>query len=230
VTPAARPEGPYFTRETFRFLRELTEHNDRDWFADNKRRYEAVVKEPALRLIQDFAPHLKKLSPHFQATPRSLFRIYRDVRFAKDKSPFKTHTGIQFRHDRGRDVHAPGYYFHVQPGQVFLALGLWHPDGATLGAIRERIVEAPADWKKASRGKAFRDTFAMEGDRLTRPPRGFDPEHPLVDDLKWKDFIATAELSEASATSADLPEALARTWSAGTPFMKFLCSAVDVPF
>ncbi len=226
----ARTEGPYFSRETFRFLKELAANNDRAWFADNKARYETVVKEPALRLIQDFTPHLRKLSPHFQATPRSLFRLYRDIRFAKDKSPFKTHTGIQFRHDRGRDVHAPGYYFHIQPGQVFVALGLWHPDNATLRTIRERIVEAPSAWTRASRGKGFTGSFELEGERLKRPPRGFDPEHPLVEDLKWKDFIGTAELSEAAATSPDLPETLARVWGAGTPFMKFLCEAVDIPF
>lgn len=226
----AEREGPYFTRATFRFLTELADNNDRTWFADHKARYERDVKDPALRLIQDFAPHLKKLSPHFQATPRSLFRIHRDVRFAKDKSPFKIHTGIQFRHDRGRDVHAPGYYFHIQPGQVFVALGLWHPDSATLRTLRECIVEAPAAWKRASRAGRFSKTFELEGDRLKRPPRGFDPEHPLVEDLKWKDFIGTAELTEATVTSPDLPKRLARLWGAGSPFMEFLCGAVDVPF
>jgi len=225
-----RARSPYFTKETFRFLRELAANNDRVWFDENKGRCEAVVKEPALRLIQDFAPHLKKLSLHFQATPRSLFRIYRDVRFSKDKSPFKTHAGIQFRHDRGRDVHAPGYYFHLAPGQVFVALGLWHPDSTTLRAIRERIVEVPSAWKRASRAKRFADTFELEGERLKRAPRGFDPEHPLVEDLKWKDFIGTADLSESAVTSPDLPEELARIWAAGTPFMKYLCEAVDVPF
>lgn len=221
---------PYFTRETFRFLEELAENNDRAWFGRNKPRYEALVKVPALRLIQDVAPHLKATSAHFQATPRSLFRIYRDVRFANDKSPFKTHIGIQFRHDRGRDVHAPGYYFHIEPTQVFLAAGLWHPESSVLRVIRERIVEAPAVWKRASRGRTFTSVFELEGDRLQRPPRGFDPGHPLVEDLKWKDFIATAALTKADATSPRLPDVLGRTMAAATPFMKFLCSAVDVPF
>lgn len=225
-----RAKDSYFTTETFRFLKELAENNDRLWFAENKERYEAVVKEPALRLIQDFTPHLKKLSPHFRATPRSLFRIYRDVRFSKDKSPFKTHTGIQFRHDRGRDVHAPGYYFHLEPGQVFVALGLWHPDSKTLRTIRERMVESSVTWKRVTRGKRFKEIFELEGDRLQRAPRGFDPEHPLVEDLKWKDFIGTASLPESAVTGPDLPERLARIWTAGTPFMRYLCEAVDVPF
>ncbi len=220
----------YFTRDTFRFLEEVAGNNDRAWFDENKPRYERFVKVPALRLIQDVAPHLKDVSPHFEATPRSLFRIYRDVRFTKDKSPFKTHIGIQFRHDRGRDVHAPGYYFHLEPRQVFLALGLWRPDGKALRAIRECIVEDPAAWKRASRGRRFTAAFELEGDKLQRAPRGFDPEHPLVEDLKWKDFIATAGLSTADATSPALPRTLASLLATGTPFMKFLCEAVDVPF
>ncbi len=224
------PSEAYFTRETFRFLEELAANNDRDWFEENKPRYERFVKVPALRLIQDVAPRLKKVSPHFKATPRSLFRIYRDLRFAKDKAPFKTHIGIQLRHDRGRDVHAPGYYVHVEPGQVFVALGLWRPHGETLRSVRERIVEEPAAWKRASRARRFTSVFELEGDRLKRAPRGIDPEHPLIDDLKWKDFIARADLSKRDAMSPDLPATLGRIFAAGTPLMKFLCTAVDVPF
>ncbi len=227
---AAVAREPYFTRDTFRFLRDLAQNNDRSWFDANKPRYERFVKVPALRLIQDVGPHLQKVSAHFQATPRSLFRIYRDIRFTKDKSPFKTHIGIQFRHDVGRDVHAPGYYFHVAPREVFVAVGLWRPPGATLRAIRERIVEEPAAWKGASRGRRFTRALTLEGDRLQRAPKGFDPEHPLVEDLKWKDFIATAEVSKSDATSPDLPAVLGRAFSAGSPFMEFLCEAVGVPF
>jgi uncharacterized protein (TIGR02453 family) len=222
--------SPYFTQDTFRFLKELKAHNDRGWFARNKGRYEDHVKVPALRLIQDFAPHLKKLSPHFGAGPRSLFRIYRDVRFSKDKSPFKTHTGIHFRHDRGRDVHAPGYYFHIEPGQCFMGLGLWHPDGATLRAIRELIVEEPALWKKATRSRTFTAALELSGDSISRPPRGFDPGHPFVEDLKRKDFIGGCSLPEAFVTSPDLPRKLAGLFAAGTSLMAFLCRAVGVAF
>ena len=220
----------YFTRDTFRFLKELAANNRRDWFADNKARYEEHVKDPALRFIQDFAPHLAKVSPHFHAGPRSLFRIHRDTRFSKDKQPYKTHTGIQFRHDAGKDVHAPGYYLHIEPGGVFVGLGLWHPDGPTLRKIREAIVEKPDGWKKATRGKKFTATYEMAGDRLSRPPKGFDPEHPLVEELKWKDFIGSRDLDEDFVTSPHLPRELARTFAAGSPLMAFLCGAVGVPF
>lgn len=220
----------HLTPGTLRFLLDLAENNDREWFGENKARYEEHVKDPALRLIADFAPELKKLSPHFMATPRSLFRIYRDTRFSKDKSPYKTHLGIHFRHDRSRDVHAPGYYLHVEPGSAFAGVGIWHPDGAALRAIRTRIVEEPAAWERARDSTAFKKTFDLGGDRLKRPPRGFDPEHPLVEDLKWKDYIAVADLSDAFVTGPKLVKELAKVFRAGTPFMRFLCDALDVPF
>ncbi len=222
--------GPYFSRETFRFLRDLKKNNERAWFTENKALYEEHVKEPALGIIDGFAPSLKKLSPHFLATPRSLFRIHRDTRFAKDKSPFKTHVGLHFRHDRSRDVHAPGYYLHIEPGNVFAGVGIWHPDAAALQRIRQHIVDEPQAWKRASRAKKFTSTFSLDGDRLARPPKGFDPEHPLIEDLKWKDYIGIVEFEESFATSPDLPAQLAALFKAGTPFMHYLCEALDVPF
>lgn len=219
-----------FTPDTFRFLKDLKKNNDREWFAANKKRYEEHLKDPALRIIAAFAPELKKISPHFMATPRSLFRIYRDTRFAKDKSPYKTHVGIHFRHDRSKDVHAPGFYLHVEPGSAFIGVGIWHPDSGALRKIREHIVEEPAGWKRASRAKAFNAAFELSGDRLKRPPKDFDPEHPLIEDLKWKDYIGIAELPDSYVTDPGLPKALGKTFKAGTPFMRFLCEALAVPF
>jgi uncharacterized protein (TIGR02453 family) len=219
-----------FTQDTFRFLKDLRKNNDREWFAANKKRYEEQLKDPSLRVIAAFAPELKKISPHFMATPRSLFRIHRDTRFAKDKSPYKTHIGLHFRHDRAKDAHAPGYYLHIEPGGVFLGVGIWHPESAPLRAIREHIVEEPAEWKRASRAKAFTGTFELSGDRLKRPPKDFDPEHPLIEDLKWKDYIGIAERPDSFVTDPGLPKALAKLFAAGTPFMRFLCDALAVPF
>jgi uncharacterized protein (TIGR02453 family) len=220
----------YFSRATFSFLKELKANNDREWFAENKHRYEEHVKDASLRLIEDFAPHLAKLSPHFMATPRSLFRIYRDTRFSKDKSPYKTAIGVHFRHERSKDAHAPGYYFHVAPGEVFLGCGIWHPDSGALRKIREGIVEDPAGWKKASRGRKFSETFDLAGDSLKRAPKGFDPEHALIDDLRRKDFIGVQPATQALAASKDLPKELAARFKAGTPLMRFLCGALDVAF
>ncbi len=215
---------------TFTFLKDLAAHNDRGWFQANRDRYEADVRDPALAFIEAFAPRLRALSLHFLATPRSLFRIHRDVRFSQDKRPYKTHVGIHFRHERAKDVHAPGYYLHIEPGHVFAGLGIWHPDAPTLRAIRERIAAEPAAWKRATRSKRFRATLQLSGDRLVRPPRGFDPAHPLVEDLKWKDYTAVRPLTQSFVTRRDLPDRLAEVFRAGSPFMRFLCEAVGVPF
>lgn len=219
-----------FTKATFRFLKDLENNNDREWFSANKSRYEKHLKDPALSVIAAFAPELKKISPHFMATPRSLFRIHRDVRFSKDKSPYKTHVGLHFRHDRSKDAHAPGYYLHVEPGSVFLGLGIWRPQGPPLRAIREHIVDEPTKWKRASRAKAFQSEFELSGDRLKRSPKDFDPDHPLIDDLKWKDYIGVASLPDSFVTDPGLPKELSKRFRAGTPFMRFLCEALDVPF
>ena len=220
----------YFSEKTFRFLRNLAENNDRAWFAANKSGYDENVKAPALALIEDFAPRLKKISPRFAATPRSLYRLHRDTRFSKDKSPYKTYAGIHFRHERAKDAHAPGFYLHVEPGSVFAGVGIWHPEPDALRRIREHIVEHPDAWKRATRAKGFTSTFELAGDRLTRPPKGFDPTSGLIEDLKWKDYIGVATLDERFARRPTLPAELAETFAAGTPFMRFLCDALDVPF
>jgi uncharacterized protein (TIGR02453 family) len=218
-----------FSPALFAFMRELRAHNDRDWFKANKQRYQEAVQEPAFTFISDFAPYLQKISSHFLADPRptggSLFRIYRDTRFSKDKTPYKTHTGIHFRHERAKDVHAPGYYLHLEPGTVFAATGIWRPDGPSLGRIRDAIAENPRDWTRVVRGVRL-----SEGATLKRPPAGYDPDHPLIDDLKRKDFVAVVELDEKTVTSAGFPEELARAFQASAPLMRFLCEAVGVSF
>ena len=227
-------DGGHFSGKTFAFLRDLAKNNDRAWFQDNKPRYEATVRDPALRFIQDFSTRLAKLSPHFRADPRanggSLFRIHRDVRFSKDKSPYKTYTGIQFRHEAGKDAHAPGFYLHLAPGDCFVGLGIWRPDGKTLRKIREAIVEDPKGWKKAVSGAGFKKRLALAGDRLVRHPRGFDPEHPVMDDLMWKDYVALASLIQRSVTDPGFLREYAAYCRAGMPFMAFLCKALGLPF
>ena len=223
----------YFSPALFTFLKELRDNNNREWFQENKARYEKHVKDPALRFIADFGPKLKKISPHFRADPRanggSLFRIYRDTRFSKDKTPYKTHTGIQFRHELGKSAHAPGFYLHLQPGQVFAAVGSWHPESTVLRGVRESIAEDSAAWRRAV-GKRFSDVFELEGDSLKRPPRGFDPEHRHIDDLKRKDFIGVTRLSQKAVTSTDFQDQLASTFAAGGSLVRFICRAIDVPY
>ncbi len=223
-----------FSPRLFRFLKDLAANNDRDWFSENRARYESSVKEPALAFIASFAPRLRKISPHFRADARaqggSLFRIYRDIRFSKDKSPYKTHTGIQFRHEAGKDAHCPGFYLHLEPGRIFMGAGIWHPDAQTARSIRERIVARPGEWKRATRSKAFTETFKLEGDSLKRPPRGFDPSHELMEDLKRKDFIASTKLTQKAVLSPGFLDELTHLCERSSPLMRFLCRAVGVPY
>lgn len=224
----------HFTPAVFSFLEELAANNNRGWFRVNKPRYEVEVRDPALRFVADFAPRLKEVSPHFRADPRpnggSLFRIYRDVRFSKDKRPYKTHTGIHFRHDTGKDAHAPGFYLHLEPGRCFAACGMWRPGGPALRKVREALVDDPAGWEQATGDEHFQQTFALSGDSLVRAPRGFDPNHPLLDDLKRKDFIATAPLSDETVTADGFLDDFAALCQAATPFQRWLCGAVGAPF
>lgn len=226
--------NPYITPALFHFLRDLKENNNRDWFNDNKQRYEQDLKEPLLDLIADFAPMLSQLSPHYLAIPKasggSLFRIYRDVRFSKNKAPYKTAAGIHFRHKLGKDVHAPGYYLHIEPGNVFFALGMWHPSSPDLRAIRERIDREPDVWRDVREDPAFTGTYSWAGESLVRAPKGFDINHPDIEDLRRKDFIGVASLPEEDASRPDLLPLLASEWGKGDVLMRFLSDAVDVPF
>ncbi|MDP7015329.1 MAG: TIGR02453 family protein, partial [Pirellulaceae bacterium] len=177
-----------FSPELFAFLDELKHNNDRDWFNDNKDRYEEWVREPSLAFVRAMGPRLKKLSAHFVADDRrsggSLMRIYRDTRFGKDKTPYKTNVGIQFRHEMGKDVHAPGFYVHLASEECFLGVGVWCPESSSLRRIRDTIVDDPALWKRTRDNKKFNSHFFLGGDSLKTAPRGFAKDHPLIDDLR----------------------------------------------
>ena len=165
-----------FSKATLGFLDELAANNERAWFEENKPRYEALVREPALEFIAAMAAPLAKLAPHFRAEPRkiggSLMRVFRDTRFARDKSPYKTNIGIQLRHELGKDVHAPGFYLHIATDECFFGAGCWHPEADALGRIRDLIAAQPKRWFAARDDRKFAAHWALAGDGLTRPPRG----------------------------------------------------------
>jgi uncharacterized protein (TIGR02453 family) len=224
----------YFSPELFDFLKGLEKHNDKVWFEKNRPRYEEFVKAPLLEFIGDFAGPLKKISKHFVADPRpnggSMFRIYRDVRFSKDKSPYKLHAAAHFRHEEIKHVHAPGFYLHLQPKECFIGIGLWHPDPPTLGKIRDAIAEDSTEWKKMLANKAFRGKYELRGEKLARPPRGYDPDHTLIEDLKRKDFIAVANFTEKEVCAPGFMDDFTEASRAAQPFMKFLTEAVGLRF
>jgi uncharacterized protein (TIGR02453 family) len=233
-----------FTPALFEFFRDLRTNNRKEWFEANRARYEEDVLEPAKVFVLAFRPHLREISQHFQAEPRvqggSLFRIHANLRFNPDRPPYKEHAGIQFRHLSRGDVHAPGFYLHLEPaggsaggggrGGCFVGLGIWHPDRDALLAIREAIVEDPGSWTGATQSDAFRSVFELGGDSLIRGPVGFDRDHPLIDDIKRKDFIAAAQLSEDDVVADGFVERFADRCRAGAPFIRWLCDAVGVEF
>jgi uncharacterized protein (TIGR02453 family) len=224
----------HFDPALFAFLRDLTANNDREWFAEQRPRYESAVRGPALAFIVDFGAPLVGISPHFRADPRpqggSLFRIHRDIRFATDKSPYKTHIGLHFRHEQGQDAHTPGFYLHLEPGGSFVGLGLWHPDNPTLARLRAAVVADPAAWRRAVGARRFTAAFKVEGDELVRVPRGFDPDHPLSDVLRLKDYTAIAPLTARQVTGAGFLETFAGLCRDGAPFMAWQCRALGLPF
>lgn len=229
------PKKPaYFSPALFTFLRQLKKNNNREWFQANKTRYEADVRDPMLRFIADFAVPLAKISRQFVADPRpvggSLFRIYRDTRFSRDKSPYKTAAAAHFRHEACGEVHGPGFYFHLEPGDVAAGGGIWHPEADPLAKIRAAIAEHPDQWKRAVSGKAFKAVCELWGEKLLRPPKGFDPAHPLIEDLKRKDFVAMASFTEADACTPGFADRVAEVYRLSAPFMAFLTKAVGLKF
>ncbi|MCX4245117.1 DUF2461 domain-containing protein [Paraliomyxa miuraensis] len=223
-----------FPVDLFQFLAELALSNEREWFEPRKQRYEDSVRGPALAFIRAMGTRLPEISTHFVAIDKkvggSLMRVHRDVRFSSDKSPYKTNVGIQFRHATGKDVHAPGLYLHLEPGQCFLAVGLWHPEPEALSKIRARILDRPDAWQRIRDDPTFRGVFELQGEALKRPPRGIDPEHPHVEDLKRKDHIAVATMDVSLVQGPTAVDEIARRFVTARDYLRFLCEAVDVAF
>jgi uncharacterized protein (TIGR02453 family) len=161
-------------------------------------------------------------------------RPYRDTRFSKDKTPYKTNVGIQFRHEQGKDVHAPGFYVHLEPGACFAGIGMWRPETKVTHQIRQHIYEHPDEWRKATRYKRFTNVWDMmsddEGDHLKRLPKEFDAEFEYADDLRLKTFIAGSKLTQKSVTSPDFDDELAKRFKAASELNQFLCQAEGLPY
>lgn len=224
----------YFSKDSYKFLRDLARHNERPWFHANKARYEAAVRDPFLALIGDLAGPLAQVSAHYRADAKplggSLFRIQRDTRFANDKTPYKTHAGAQFFHARGRKAEAPVFYLHLEPGASFIGAGLWHPQPESQRRVRAFLVDNPAAWKQAAHAPAFTRRYALGGEALVRPPRGFDPQHALIEDLKRKDFVATRAIDDDTMLGPRLRQVVADDFARLAPFVDYLCASLDLEF
>ena len=223
-----------FEPPLFQFLKQLAKNNNRAWFLENKPKYEKNVLEPSLAFIRAFRPRLKKISEFFTAIDKrsggSLMRVYRDTRFHGADEPYKTNVGIQFRHEFGRDIHAPGFYVHLEPGTCFLAAGLWRPESGILRQVREAIVENPARWRRVRNDKKFQAFFYLDGVSLKKCPLGFSVDHPCIEDLRRTDFIAVADVADDAALQPMFIDHVAQAFTAAKPFMRFLCDAAKIPF
>lgn len=225
----------YFTDKSLKFLRALARHNERAWFQAHKADYEAHVREPFQRLLGDLQVPLARVSTHFRSDPAkvggSLFRIHRDTRFSNDKTPYKTWQGARLFHERFREAPAPSWYIHLQPGNCFVAAGIWRPESPALRQIRQFIVDNPASWEAAAHGPAFRRRYRLgEADMLVRPPRGFPADFPFIDDLRRRNFTASRPLTDATMTGPRLRATLERDLAALAPFVDYLCAALDLEF
>ena len=223
-----------FKNGAFLFLEELSKNNNREWFDAHKSDYEGLIREPALRFIADMSKPLAKISEHYEAVPKkvggSLMRIYRDIRFSPDKTPYKTNVGIQFRHRIGTDAHAPGFYLHLEVDECFLGVGTWRPPSDAVLNIRTLIAE------ESDRYCSIVDTiekstdFRRTGESLKRPPKGFAADHALIEEIKRKDFIMSASLERKDIADAEAVERIAERFVSASAYIEFLCSAIDMPF
>ena len=225
--PAHDP--PSFSPELFAFLRELKANNQREWFIANKGRYERHVKEPALAFVEDLGYRLPAVAPHLVADKRSMFRIYRDTRFAKDKSPYKTHVGIYFRHARAVETDTAGLYLHLEPGHAFLGAGIWHPGTPALKRIRDAVIARPDEWRGAV--AAVEPLWEQaRGETLKRPPAGYSGDNPLIGDLKRKSFAITSPLTQRTVTASGFLDVCEERAAAARPYLSFLCDALGVEY
>ena len=218
----------YFTAELFRFLARLKRNNNRDWFLAHKDEFETHVRQPAVGFITDFAAPLYKIAPYLVADARpsrgSLFRIYRDTRFSGDKRPYKTNIAMRFSH-RGKDVHSPGFYLHLEPGGCFAASGLWHPEPPTLLKVRNAIVTRSEEWRAVRKLLNWDDAS-----RLSRAPRGFPADHEFVEDLKLRDLGTAISFTDEQVCSPKFMSSYAIACRKMSPLAAFLSSALGLGF
>jgi uncharacterized protein (TIGR02453 family) len=216
------------------FFRQLETNNNRTWFEENKPRYQDSVVRPMLAFIEAMQEPLAEIAPQYLALPKahggSLFRIYRDTRFSKDKTPYKTHAAAQFRHRLGRDAHAPGFYFHIGPEGVAIGGGIWRPPSAALLKLREFIVDNPGAWRSLRDAKAVQDRGGVQGDQLKRAPRGFDPEHVHIDDLRRKSFYLMEHAPAQAIHEPGFFDRVVKTYRATAPLNHYICDALELPF
>jgi uncharacterized protein (TIGR02453 family) len=220
---------PRISRATFRFLARLKTHNERTWFEAHRAEYERDVRDASVNFVRAMAPYVAKVSPRYLAEAKpvggSVLRIHRDIRFSKDKSPYRTAIRIHFMHaDASEATPAPGWFVHIAPRQTFVGGGMWHPPAAVAAKVRRAIASDPSGWTRATRGTA------VAGEQVKRVPAPFDPDSPLAADLRRKSWLWSVKVPDATAVSPRFPEACGAAMRKGAPLMAFLTKAVGLRF
>lgn len=230
--PELDPYPPFdgFPKKGLTFLRQLKRNNRRDWFEKHKDDYESLVKLPMQSLIAALQPHFQSFAPEFEVNPRrSIFRIYRDVRFSKDKRPYKTHVAAHFvLRGKPKGIEGSGYYLHIEPAEVFLGGGIYMPDGDQLKKIRKAIAENPDGFLSVINSSQLKHTFGkLEGEQLKRVPRGYDPEHPMANWLRFKQFFVGSSFAVSKCHSPKFVNEVAEAFETATPLIRYLNEALQ---
>jgi len=214
--------------ETLAFITDVAQNNNREWFAENKNRYE-TAKSDVLAFVEQLIPRLAAIDPEFSidtSAKKCLLRIYRDVRFSKNKDPYKNNFGISFN-IKGSDIHGPGYYLHIQPGECFLGAGFWMPEASVLKSVREEIDYNTSEFLSIIEAKSFRNIFSLsEEDKLKKAPKGYETSHPQIELLKLKSFIAICPLTDEEFLKPEIVDKLKTAFESVYPFILFLRNAV----
>jgi len=223
--------NPRFTAKTLSFLRALKRNNKREWFASRKADYEEHVRAPMIAVVEQLAKDFRRFAPELEASPKtSIFRIYRDTRFSDDKSPYKTQVAAAFRDRRLPRGESAGLYVEVTPGWVWIGGGYYAPETPQLVRIREHISETYPEIDRITRKASFQKAVGvLEGERLTRVPRGFAKDDPAAEYLKYRGFLAGRELPADFATRSEFYPTLVATFKAVMPLVRFLTEPLSTP-
>ena len=226
-----------FTAETLRFFKQLAAHNNKEWFEAHRDDYENNVREPMRDLVEELDVRFARFAPEIGGDPkRSMFRINRDIRFSKDKSPYKTNAGCWFHHrSASRKVGSEaaegsaGFYFHLQPGKSFIGAGVWMPPRPQLNKLRSAIAEKPEGFVRMVQSLPKRFGGVSDEGALKRMPRGYSEDHPAAKWLKYQSFTTGRSLTDAQVTSAKLPALLEREYEAMLPLVRWVNGAFGLP-
>jgi uncharacterized protein (TIGR02453 family) len=222
--PAPTEAVPYISPAALTFLRNLTKHNDREWFTPRKAQFEAELKEPMLAVVRNITDAMLDFAPnHVRPAEKSLFRIYRDTRFSNDKRPYKTHVAAWWSHQGLQKTSGAGYYFHISAKEVIVAAGAYMPEKDQLSAIRHWLLDNHAEFRKLLKRPAVRKAFSeFEGNALSRPPKGFPSDHPALDLIQCRQWGLAATLPVKTALDHKLADIVIRHFKLAAPIVDAL--------